>query len=57
MISPPDISDRYCLLLDPMLATGGSAIKAIETLIENQVPQERIIFVNLICCPEGLANV
>jgi uracil phosphoribosyltransferase len=47
-----------------MLATGGnlksypgSAIKAIQTLIENAVPQDHIIFVNLICCPEGLENV
>ncbi|KAJ3282077.1 Uracil phosphoribosyltransferase, synthesizes UMP from uracil [Borealophlyctis nickersoniae] len=27
---PPDIMSRFCLLLDPMLATGGSANKAIE---------------------------
>ncbi|KAI8910295.1 uracil phosphoribosyltransferase-domain-containing protein [Gorgonomyces haynaldii] len=54
---PPDIADRHCLLLDPMLATGGSAIKAIQALVEYGVPQEHIIFVNLICCPEGLENV
>lgn len=30
---PHDIADRYVLLLDPMLATGGSAIKAIEVLV------------------------
>ncbi|KAI9199288.1 uracil phosphoribosyltransferase-domain-containing protein [Polychytrium aggregatum] len=54
---PPDISERYCLLLDPMLATGGSAIKAIEVLLETGVPQERIIFVNLLCAPEGIAKV
>ncbi|KAJ1554409.1 Uracil phosphoribosyltransferase, synthesizes UMP from uracil, partial [Cladochytrium tenue] len=54
---PPDIKDRYCFLLDPMLATGGSAIKAIEVLKENGVPEERILFVNLICCPEGISNV
>ncbi|GAA5850280.1 hypothetical protein JCM9279_006511 [Rhodotorula babjevae] len=51
---PEDIADRYCLLLDPMLATGGSAIKAIEVLIDHGVPQERIIFLNLVSCPEGL---
>ena len=27
---PPDIRDRFVLLLDPMLATGGSAVKAVE---------------------------
>ncbi|GAA5987014.1 hypothetical protein JCM10908_000992 [Rhodotorula pacifica] len=51
---PDDIQSRYCLLLDPMLATGGSAIKAVEVLIDHGVPQERIIFLNLVSCPEGL---
>lgn len=35
-------------------ATGGSAIKAIEVLIDHGVPQERIIFLNLVASPEGL---
>ncbi|EAU82349.2 cytosine deaminase-uracil phosphoribosyltransferase fusion protein [Coprinopsis cinerea okayama7 len=35
-------------------ATGGSAIKAVEVLIEHGVPEERIIFINLISSPEGL---
>lgn len=35
-------------------ATGGSAIKAVEVLIDHGVPQERIIFLNLVSCPEGL---
>ncbi|KAF7297396.1 Uracil phosphoribosyltransferase [Mycena indigotica] len=58
---PQDIASRYVLLLDPMLGkgrvpTGGSAIKAIEVLMENGVPEERIIFINLISAPEGLRN-
>lgn len=51
---PNDIASRYVLLLDPMLATGGSAIKAVEVLMEHDVPEERIIFINLISSPEGL---
>lgn len=31
-----------------MLATGGSAIKAVEVLKEHGVPEERIVFVNLV---------
>ncbi|KAL3895981.1 MAG: hypothetical protein SGCHY_004369 [Lobulomycetales sp.] len=54
---PLDIASRYCLLLDPMLATGGSAIKAIAVLISHGVPEERILFVNLISCPEGIHAV
>ncbi len=54
---PPDISSRHVLLLDPMLATGGSMIKAIDVLIDHGVPEDHIILVNLICCKEGLENV
>ncbi|KAG5362605.1 Uracil phosphoribosyltransferase [Yarrowia sp. B02] len=52
---PEDISSRYVFLLDPMLATGGSAMMAVEVLIARGVPQERILFLNLIASPEGIA--
>ena len=51
---PPDIAGRTVLLLDPMLATGGSAIEAVNVLIDAGIPPERIIFINLISCPEGI---
>ncbi|KAG8958029.1 Uracil phosphoribosyltransferase, synthesizes UMP from uracil [Tulasnella sp. 419] len=51
---PEDVASRYVLLLDPMLATGGSAIKAVEVLKEHGVPEDRIIFLNLISSPEGI---
>jgi uracil phosphoribosyltransferase len=51
---PQDIHKRTVMLLDPMLATGGSAMTAIKVLLDNHVPQNQIIFVNLISCPEGL---
>eukprot|EP00842_Homolaphlyctis_polyrhiza_P006774 jgi/Hompol1/7098/HPOL_000744-RA len=54
---PADVADRFCLLLDPMLATGGSAIKAIEVLLSHNVKEDHIIFVNLISCPEGIDAV
>ena len=41
----------------PYPATGGSACKAIEVLLEQGVQEERIIFLNLIASPEGLKNV
>ncbi|KAL7271675.1 Uracil phosphoribosyltransferase, synthesizes UMP from uracil [Rhizina undulata] len=53
---PEDISDRYCLLLDPMFATGGSATMAVEVLISRGVPEERILFLNLIASPEGISG-
>lgn len=51
---PADIADRYVFLLDPMLATGGSALMAVDVLKRRGVPGERIIFLNLIASPEGL---
>lgn len=53
---PPDIADRYVFLLDPMLATGGSALMAVDVLAKRGVPPEHIIFLNLIAAPEGLRN-
>ena len=55
---PSDIKDRFVLLLDPMLATGGSAITSINILVEQQgVDPEKIIFVTLISAPEGILAV
>ncbi|RIA85624.1 uracil phosphoribosyltransferase-domain-containing protein [Glomus cerebriforme] len=54
---PPDIDDRYVLLLDPMLATGGSAIKAIEVLLAHEVKEDKILFLNLVASPEGIEAV
>jgi uracil phosphoribosyltransferase len=36
-----------------MLATGGSAIKAIDVLIEKGCSAENIVFLNLFASPEG----
>lgn len=46
--------DDYIFLLDPMLATGGSVIMALDCLIKTGYKQEKIIFVNIISCPEGI---
>ena len=54
---PKDIAKRHVLLLDPMLATGGSVCKAIETLKEKGVEEEKIVFINLISCPEGIKRL
>jgi uracil phosphoribosyltransferase len=43
------------LVLDPMLATGGSAIAAVRVLHEAGI--ERITFIGLIGAPEGIARV
>jgi len=53
----PDILNRKVILFDPMLATGGSALSAINDLIDYGVKESNIIFVNLVSCPEGLSNI
>lgn len=50
---PEDIASRWVLLLDPMLATGGSALMAVEVLKQRGVPEDHILFLNLIASPEG----
>lgn len=49
---PSDVDEREVIVLDPMLATGGSAIDAISKIKEKGVTQ--IKFMCIIAAPEGL---
>ncbi len=52
---PPDVENRTCLVVDPMLATGGSANAAIDYLRRAGVSDVRLLV--LVSAPEGLAAV
>jgi len=52
---PEDLSNRQCFVLDPMLATGGSLIAAINFLLTRGAVD--VTAVCLIAAPEGLAAV
>ena len=52
---PADIEQRTCLVVDPMLATGGSATAAIHYLRERGVKDIRLLV--LIAAPEGIQAV
>ena len=55
---PDSATVDLCLILDPMLATGGSATAAIEVLKKwGAVQPVRIKLVNLIAAPEGVEAV
>ncbi|KAI3813121.1 hypothetical protein L1987_17837 [Smallanthus sonchifolius] len=54
---PKDISSRQVLLLDPVLASGDSAMEAISLLLSKGVSESNIIFLNLIAAPEGIHAV
>lgn len=54
---PQDIQERELIVLDPMLATGGSAITAIKFLKDKGAKSKNIKFVCLIAAPEGVDAV
>lgn len=52
---PKEIENREVLVLDPMLATGGTAVDAISQLKKRGV--KKIKFLSIIAAPEGLEKV
>ena len=52
---PEDIDQRQVYVVDPMLATGGSAVAAIDFLKARGC--KNIIMMNIIGCPEGVETV
>ncbi len=52
---PKDIANKQVIIIDPMLATGGSGIDAITLLKEDGV--ENIKFLSIIAAPEGLKKM
>ena len=49
---PSNLEDRLCIVVDPMLATGGTATAAVQRL--KQAGAKRIKFVCVVAAPEGL---
>ena len=52
---PEDVGNRVVFVVDPMLATGGSAVAAIDFLKKHGCKQ--IVMMNIIGCPEGIRRV
>ena len=52
---PDDIENRVVFVVDPMLATGGSAVAAIDFLKARGC--KNIVMMNIIGCPEGVKAV
>ena len=53
---PPDISERQVFVVDPMLATGGSASAAI-SLLKEKFGCKNIVLMDIIAAPEGVAVI
>jgi uracil phosphoribosyltransferase len=52
---PGDLAEAWVYLLDPMLATGGSAVMAVEGLRE--MGARRVRLVSIVAAPEGVARL
>jgi len=52
--APPDVAERLVIVLDPMLATGNSAVAAIDRLKERGCRDLRLVC--LLAAPEGIAH-
>ncbi len=52
---PHDMDERDAIVLDPMLATGNSAVAAVDRLKETK--PRSIRFVSLVAAPEGISNM
>lgn len=52
---PQAIAEREVLVVDPMLATGGSAVRALDTLVAEGCRSVNLL--SIIGCPEGVAAV
>lgn len=52
---PPQVKGGTCIIIDPMLATGGSTAAAIDKLKDNGA--DNIIVVCIVTCPEGIELV
>ena len=54
LVRLPDLQERTFILCDPMLATGNSAVHAVDVLRKRGVPEDRILFLALVAAPEGV---
>ncbi len=50
---PPITNEDRLIIIDPMLATGGTACSVVELLLQHNVPEEKIIFTGVLASPEG----
>ncbi|KAG9674784.1 PRTase-like protein, partial [Aureobasidium melanogenum] len=54
---PSDLAEQAVLILEPILATGGSICTAIDLIISKGVPEDRIIVANLITSRKAIGIV
>lgn len=55
LVKLPNANGRIFFLVDPMLATGNSAVAAVDTLIKHGADLTKIKFMCLVAAPEGIS--
>ncbi|WP_211443865.1 uracil phosphoribosyltransferase [Collimonas humicola] len=54
LVRLPDLAERIFIVCDPMVATGNSAVHAVDVLKKRGVSDDQIIFLALVAAPEGV---
>ena len=54
---PPLSPDHNVIIIDPMIATGGSGALALEKVLSKNVPDSNIVYVAIIGAPEGIEKI
>jgi len=54
---PPLTEKEQIIILDPMIATGGTGVETLRKLKEHGIAQKKIIFVSIVCAPEGIEAI
>jgi len=54
LVRLPDLAERIFIVCDPMVATGNSAVHAVNVLKKRGVGDDQIIFLALVAAPEGV---
>ena len=54
LVRLPDLAERIFIVCDPMVATGNSAVHAVDVLKKRGVGDDQIIFLALVAAPEGV---
>ena len=54
LVKLPTAEDRIFIIVDPMLATGNSAVHAVDVVVKHGVPVDKIRFMALVAAPEGV---
>ncbi|NQV79818.1 MAG: uracil phosphoribosyltransferase [Alphaproteobacteria bacterium] len=57
LVKLPEVEGRLFIVVDPMLATGNSAVYALDVLNKRGVADEDIRFMALVAAPEGVARL